>query len=87
METVIGFIAGYLVGTNHGRAGLARVRRSLEAIRTSPEARRLAAQATGVAGVVLKEATRRGVAGAAGEVTGRLMGKPPSQRPRAAEAA
>jgi hypothetical protein len=42
METVIGFIAVYLVGTS------------------------------------------RGLAGAAGEVTGRLLGQPPGQRPRAA---
>jgi hypothetical protein len=42
METVIGFIVGYLVGTSHGRAGLAKVRTSAEAIRTSPELRRLA---------------------------------------------
>ena len=36
METMIGFIAG-LPGRRRGRAGLARVRKSLEAIRTSPE--------------------------------------------------
>jgi hypothetical protein len=84
METVIGFVVGYLVGTSHGRAGMARVRTSLEAIRTSPESRRLAAQATGIAGIVLKQATPRGVADAAGEVTGRLLGRPASERPRAA---
>ena len=26
METVLGFIVGYLIGTSHGRAGLAKVR-------------------------------------------------------------
>ena len=60
METVIGFIVGYLVGTSHGRAGLAKVRTSVEAIRTSPELRRLAGEATGIAGIVLKQATRGG---------------------------
>jgi hypothetical protein len=84
METIIGFIAGYLVGTSHGRAGLAKVRSSVEAIRTSPELRRLATDGAGVAGVVLQSATRRGVSGAAGEVASRLMGKPASERPRAA---
>jgi hypothetical protein len=84
METMIGFIAGYLVGTGHGRAGLAKVRSSVEAIRTSPELRRLAADGAGIAGVVLKQATRRGMAGAFGEVTGRLIGKPADQPPRAA---
>ena len=84
METVIGFIAGYLVGTSHGRAGLAKVRSSVEAIRTSPELRRLAADGAGIAGVVVKQATRRGVTGVASEVAVRLLGKPASEQPRAA---
>jgi hypothetical protein len=84
METVIGFIAGYLVGTSHGREGLAKVRSSLEAIRTSPELRRLAADGAGIAGVVVKQAASRGVAGAAGDVAVRLLGKPASEQPRAA---
>jgi hypothetical protein len=84
METVIGFIVGYLVGTSHGRAGLAKVRTSAEAIRTSPELRRLAGEATGIAGIVLKQATTQGVAGAASEVTGRLLGKQDTERPHAA---
>ena len=84
METVIGFIAGYLVGTSHGRAGLAKVRSSVEAIRTSPELRRLAADGAGVAGAAMKQATRRGVASAATEAASRLIGRPASERPRAA---
>ncbi|HUL28000.1 MAG TPA: hypothetical protein VLW44_19755 [Streptosporangiaceae bacterium] len=84
METVIGFIAGYLVGTSHGRAGLAKVRSSVEAIRTSPELRRLAADGAGIAGAVAKQAASRGVAGAVGDVAGRLMGRPASEQPRAA---
>ena len=77
METVIGFVVGYLVGTSHGRAGLAKVR-------TSPELRRLAGEATGIAGIVLKQATPKGVAGAASEVTGRLLGRQATETPRAA---
>jgi hypothetical protein len=84
METVIGFIAGYLVGTSHGRAGLAKVRNSVEAIRTSPELRRLAADGAGIAGVVVKQATSRGVASAATEAASRLLGKPASEQARAA---
>ena len=84
METVIGFVVGYLVGTSHGRAGLAKVRTSAEAIRTSPELRRLAGEATGIAGIVLRQATSRGVAGAASEVTSRLLGRQDTERPRAA---
>jgi len=84
METVIGFIAGYLVGTSQGRAGLAKVRNSVEAIAASPELRRLAADGAGIAGVVVKQAASRGVTGAATEVAGRLLGKPASEQPRAA---
>ena len=84
METVLGFIVGYLVGTSHGRAGLAKVRTSAEAIRTSPELRRLAGEATGIAGIVLKQATSKGVASAASEVTGRLLGRQATETPRAA---
>ena len=84
METVIGFIAGYLVGTSQGRAGLAKVRSSVEAIRTSPELRRLASDGAGIAGAVVKQATRRGVTGVASEVAVRLLGRPASEQPRAA---
>ena len=56
----------------------------MEAIRTSPELRRLAADGAGIAGVVVKQATRRGVSGAATEVASRLIGKPASERARAA---
>ena len=83
METVIGFIAGYLVGTSQGRAGLAKVRSSVEAIRTSPELRRLAADGAGIAGVVVKQATA-GASLAPPPRSGRLIGKPASERPRAA---
>ena len=49
METVIGFVAGYLVGAGDGKDGLARVRSSLRSIWHSSEARRLAAEAVTVA--------------------------------------
>ena len=81
---MIGFIVGYLVGTSQGRAGLAKVRTSAEAIRTSPELRRLAADGAGIAGVVVRQAASRGVAGTATEVASRLIGKPATERPRAA---
>ncbi|HWG60195.1 MAG TPA: hypothetical protein VG253_00660 [Streptosporangiaceae bacterium] len=41
MDTIIGFIAGYLAGAQDGRAGLERARKSADAIRSSPELRRL----------------------------------------------
>jgi hypothetical protein len=75
METMIGFIAGYLVGAKDGPSGLARVRTSVEAIRTSPEFRRLAAEGVGLAGVVLRQASRRGLSGTVGEITKLLTGE------------
>ena len=41
MEVVIGFAAGYWVGTRHGREGLERAIDSARAIWTSPEGKRL----------------------------------------------
>jgi hypothetical protein len=75
METLIGFIAGYLAGTQDGKAGLDRVRKSLAAIRSSPEVRRLAMEGTSLAAGLLKQATSRGLAGAVGDVTELLTGR------------
>ena len=47
METIIGFIAGYLTGVSQGREGMERARTSLDAIRTSPEVRRMVADRVG----------------------------------------
>ncbi len=49
METVIGFVAGYLVGAADGQDGLERVKSSCRSIWNSKEARRLAAEAVTVA--------------------------------------
>jgi len=57
METIIGFIAGYLTGVSEGRDGLQRARKSLEAIRTSPELRRMVGEAVGVTQAVVSRAT------------------------------
>jgi hypothetical protein len=59
METVVGFVAGYLAGCRDGEEGLARLRESLKAIRDSPEARRMAGEAVALAGGVLQRAVRR----------------------------
>ena len=72
METIIGFIAGYLVGTREGKDGVARLRQSLEAIKTSPEVRRLAGEAITVAEGVAKQVAGRGV-GAIGESAARTI--------------
>jgi hypothetical protein len=55
METIVGFVAGYLVGTREGRDGLERLRSSWHAIRTSPEVRKLAAEAVTVAEMTVRQ--------------------------------
>ena len=42
METIIGFVAGYLVGTREGKDGLERLKTSWRAITSSPEVRKMA---------------------------------------------
>jgi hypothetical protein len=56
METLIGFVAGYLVGTREGKTGLERLKVSWKAIRTSPEVRKMAGDAITIAEQVLKRA-------------------------------
>ena len=74
METIVGFVAGYLVGTREGKDGLERMRSSWHPIRTSPEVRKLAADAiTLVEGVVRQRSGRAGIGGAVGNVTDMLM--------------
>jgi len=60
METIVGFVAGYLVGTREGKDGLERLRSSWHSIRTSPEARRLAAEAVSVAEMAVRQVSGRG---------------------------
>jgi hypothetical protein len=69
METIIGFVAGYLVGTNGGKDGLKRVRSSWQAIRTSPEVRRLLSEGAVVAQAAVGRASRGGLSGAIGGIT------------------
>jgi hypothetical protein len=57
METIVGFVAGYLAGCHEGKDGVARLRNSWNAIRNSPEARRMAGEAVGLAGAMLRRAT------------------------------
>lgn len=64
METIIGFVVGYLVGTSQGRNGLAKARESIEAIRNSPETRRLIRTGAAIAGT----ATRQVLSGGAGAI-------------------
>jgi hypothetical protein len=72
METIMGFVAGYLVGTQDGRDGLERLRKSWQSIRTSPEVRRLAAEAVTVAQATVKRASAGALGGTVSGVTDML---------------
>jgi hypothetical protein len=73
METIIGFAAGYLVGSKEGKAGLDRLRSSVEAIAKSPETRRMAGQAMSFASVLAKQASARGLTTTASGVADLVM--------------
>jgi hypothetical protein len=70
METIVGFVAGYLVGTRQGREGLERLRSSWNSIRTSPEVRKLAAEAVTIAEIAVRQASSGGLKGLSGTVGG-----------------
>jgi len=80
METIIWFVAGYLTGVSEGREGMDRARKSLEAIRTSPELRRLVADGVGLAQVVLGRVAKGGLSGALGGVSELITGSAASSR-------
>ena len=74
METIVGFVAGYLVGAREGRDGLERLRSSWHSIRTSPEVRKLAGDAISLAeSVVRQRSGSASIGGAVGNVTDMLM--------------
>ena len=75
METIIGFVVGFIVGTREGRAGVDRLRTSWHSIRTSPEVHRLAREATTVAESVARQAAKGGLGETIGGVTEMLMRK------------
>ena len=74
METIVGFVAGYLVGTREGKDGLERMRSSWHSIRTSPEVRKLAADAVSLVEATMRQRSGRGsIGGAVGNVTDMLV--------------
>lgn len=86
METIVGFVAGYLVGTRQGREGLERLRASLQSIKDSPEVRKLAAEAVAVAETAVRQASSGGIKSLGGGVTDILVRRAAASRkgPRAA---
>jgi hypothetical protein len=73
METIVGFVAGYLVGTREGKDGLERMRSSWHSIRTSPEVRKLAADAISLVESAVRQRSGRAGIGGLGEVTDMLV--------------
>jgi hypothetical protein len=61
METLIGFVVGYLVGAREGKGGLERLKVSVNSILASPEARRLVGEALAVAQPMAQRATSAGL--------------------------
>jgi hypothetical protein len=55
METLIGFVIGYLVGTQQGRDGLQKVRASAQAITESPEVREMLTTGASLASSAVKQ--------------------------------
>jgi hypothetical protein len=72
METVIGFVAGYLVGTADGNEGLERLKSSCRSIWNSAEARRLAGEAMTVARGVVSQVSEKALGRDAGDLTDEL---------------
>lgn len=73
METFVGFVVGFVVGSREGREGADRVRRSLVAIGESDEVQSLIGRVVSVVGPLLSDAgSRPGRSGFAGDVVGAL---------------
>jgi hypothetical protein len=66
METFIGFVVGYLVGAQEGKGGVERLKKSVSAIVSSPEAHRLIAEAIAVAEPIARRAGSAGLSGIGG---------------------
>jgi hypothetical protein len=78
METLIGFVVGYLVGAKEGKGGLERLKVSLTAIASSPEARKLFGEALSMAQPVVQRASSGGLSnlgGLAGPVVKQLVNR------------
>jgi len=71
METIIGFVAGYITGCQDGPDGVKRLRATAAEIVSSDEVKRLMAEAMSVAGaVVSRAASGRGLGTLSGTVEG-----------------
>jgi hypothetical protein len=78
METFIGFVVGYLVGAHEGKSGPERLKKSLNAILASDEARRLISEAMTAAEPVARRAGSAGlssIGGLGGSVVRQLVSR------------
>jgi hypothetical protein len=79
METIVGFIAGYIAGSKDGKDGLKRLRSSVEAIIKSDEVKRLTGEAMSLAEVTVRRAASgrslSGLSGTVGTVTEMLSAR------------
>ena len=77
METLIGFVAGYIAGCQDGQDGVKRLRATAEAIVSSDEVKRLTAEAMSFAEVAMRRAASgrslSGLSGTVGTVTDMLV--------------
>ena len=79
METILGFVAGYLVGSREGKAGLERLKTSWHAIRSSPEVRKMATDAITMAEQVVRRAPAGGLGGTVIRTLASRAGRPESR--------
>ncbi len=87
METLFGFVAGYIAGCKDGQDGVKRLRAAVEAIMKSDEVKRLAAEAMSFAGVAARRvASGRSLSETVASVTDVLVdrGSARGKGPRAA---
>jgi hypothetical protein len=90
METLIGFVVGYIAGCKDGQDGVKRLRASAEAILSSDEVKRLTVEAMSFAEVAMRRAASgrslTGLSGTVGTVTEMLVNRASAlgKRPRAA---
>lgn len=75
METLIGFAIGYMIGTRQGQDGMRRALESLDAIRNSPEVRKMVAGGAGVAGSMVQQLLGSGVGAVVGGTVETLVRK------------
>jgi hypothetical protein len=70
METLLGFVAGYLAGCRDGKDGVKRLRETVTAIRESGEVKRLTAEAMTLADATVRRAMSGRGFGSVGETVG-----------------